>query len=462
MLSTQLLKQVLGEALATGGDFAEVYVEDSRASSIVLEDDRLERLSFGRDRGAGVRVVVGEVTGYAYTDDLTRLSLLDTARIARAVARAASRSEAVRLARRSAASTLVVHQPPGEAPEERKVDLVLRANTAAREAGAEVRQVTIRYGESAQRVQIANSEGLLVEDERLELQLVVAVTAQRNELLQVGRRARGGQLGLELFEAHPPEAIAREAARAALEMLDARPTPAGRMPVVITNGWGGVLFHEAVGHGLEADHVVRDSSVYKDKVGQSVAQPFVTLIDDATIPGHRGSYRFDDEGCPSRRTVLVEDGVLRGYLSDRASARRLGVSSTGNGRRQSFQHLPVPRMSNLFIENGTTSPDQIIADTSDGLFVVSLGGGQVDPARGEFVFSVTEGYRIEGGRLADPVRGATIAGNSFDVLAGIDLVGNDFALDPGLGNCGKLGQSVPVGVGQPTLRVGQMLVGGTQ
>ncbi|MBI4493411.1 MAG: TldD/PmbA family protein [Chloroflexi bacterium] len=461
MLSTQLLRRVLAEALASGGDFAELYVEDARSAAVSLEDDRLERLSFGHDRGAGVRVTLGEVTGYAHTDDLGKASLLEAARIARTIARGAARTQLASLRRRKPGYQVAVERVAATAPEAQKVDLVRRANAAARAAGPEVRQVTVRYTDAAQRVQIANSEGLLAEDERLALQLVVAVTAQRDGLLQVGQRARGGQTGLELFDAHPPEGVGAEAARVALQMLDARPAPAGRMAVVITKGWGGVLFHEAVGHGLEADAVTRGSSVYAGKLGQAVANPLVTLVDDATIPGHRGSYRFDDEGTPAQRTPLVDRGTLVGYLSDRRSARRLGQSSSGNGRRQSYQHLPVPRMSNLFIQNGTTEPGQIVADTPRGLLVVSLGGGMVDPAKGDFVFSVTEGYLIEHGRVASPVRGATIAGDSFGVLASIDAVGDDFALDPGQGTCGKLGQWVPVGVGQPTLRVSEVLVGGT-
>src|SRR5581483_1482357 len=247
----------------------------------------------------------------------------------------------------------------------------------------------------------------------------------------------------------------------AIALLDAAPAPAGRMPVVITSVWGGVLFHEAVGHGLEADHVVHHSSVYAGKLGQRVANPVVTLVDDATIPGHRGSFRFDDEGTRAQRSVLVDKGVLVGLMHDRKSAAKLGMPRSGNGRRQSFQHLPIPRMTNLLIEPGSGSAADLIADTPRGLHVVSIGGGMVEPARGEFVFSVTEAYLIEHGRLGAPVRGATLAGDSFRVLADIDAVAGDFALDPGQGNCGKLGQWVPVGVGQPTLRVRELLVGGT-
>ena len=292
-------------------------------------------------------------------------------------------------------------------------------------------------------------------------QLSVAVTAARDGTRQVGRRVRGAGIDIDLFDRHPPEDVARDAAEVALRMLDARPAPAGPMPVVIANGWGGVLFHEAVGHGLEADHVEKNSSVFAGKLGQPVAESIVTLIDDATVPNHRGSFRFDDEGTPGQATALVVDGVLTAYLTDRKRARLLGLPASGNGRRQSFQYLPIPRMTNLYVRPGAATPDAILADTPRGLYVASLGGGQVDTTSGQFVFSVTEGYLIENGRLGAPVRGATLAGDSFGVLRRIDAVGDDFALDPGLGTCGKLGQSVPVGVGQPTLRVSELIVGGT-
>jgi len=457
----ELLRRVLATALERGGDFAEVYVEDSHALGISLDDDKIERVSAGHDRGVGVRVVVGEATGYAYADDLSETQLLEAARAARAIASSAVPVTVADLRRIPPGYEHQIRIAPESASEREKAELLRRSNAAARAAGPEVRQVSVRYGEARQRVQIANSEGLLVEDERRAVQLNVGVTALRDGRLQTANRARGGQTGLEVFAGEVPEALGREAARVAIELLDAVPAPAGRMPVVITNGWGAVLFHEAVGHGLEADHIVHQSSVYAGRLGQQVANPAVTLVDDATIRNHRGSYRFDDEGTPAQRTVLVDAGTLVGFMSDRKSAAKLGMPCSGNGRRQSFQHLPVPRMSNLCIEPGHATREAIIADTPRGLYVVSIGGGMVEPARGEFVFSVTEAYLIEQGRIGRPVRGATLAGDSFRVLADIDAVADDFALDPGMGNCGKLGQWVPVGVGQPTLRVREMLVGGT-
>jgi TldD protein len=461
-LDPVLIERVLAEALATGGEFSDLFAEDRRATTFGMEDDRLDRLQLTQERGIGVRVVANGVTGYAYADGWDEQSLLMAARAARDVARGSGpTSQPARLVAVATGRPPPPSRPPERATIEERTALLERANAAAREAGGEVAQVTVRFADTVQRVLIASSDGTLAEDERRVVQMMVAVTAERNGVRQVGRRARGGQLGLELFDTYAPELLGRETADGAIRMLDAIPAPAGTMPVVISNGWGGVLFHEAVGHGLEADHIERNSSVYAGKLGQRVANPIVTLIDDATIPNHRGSYRVDDEGVAGQRTLCVVEGMLEGYLTDRKHARALGLPTSGNGRRQSFQKLPIPRMTNLIVEPGTSTPDEIIGNTPRGLYVVSLGGGQVDTTSGQFVFSVTEGYLIESGRLAAPVRGATLAGDSFSVLARVDAIANDFALDPGLGTCGKQGQHVPVGVGQPTLRVSEMIVGGT-
>ncbi len=469
-LDPEVLQRVLAAALEAGADWADLFAEELSSSLVILEDDRVERVQSGYERGVGIRATFGDpsagsgqaVIGYAYADGWDETDMLRAARVAGSVAQhGGARARVTPLATLSGGTQPEVARPAESEPEAVRVELARRANQTARAAGPEVRQVTVRYSDALQRIMVASSDGTLAEDERRALQLSVAVTAERGGVRQVGRRARGGQVGLELFDRHLPEDVARDAATAAITMLDARPAPAGPMPVVVGNGWGGVLFHEAVGHGLEGDHVAKRSSVYAERLGDSVAAEVVTLIDDATVPGHRGSFRVDDEGVPAQRTALVERGVLRGFLTDRRRACQLSAPLTGNGRRQSFQHLPIPRMTNLYIEAGTVDPAQIIADTPRGLYVASLGGGQVDSASGQFVFSVTEGYLIEGGRLVTPLRGATLAGDSFGVLAAIDVVGSDFALDPGLGNCGKLGQWVPVGVGQPTLRVTELLVGGT-
>ncbi|MCC6177073.1 MAG: TldD/PmbA family protein [Chloroflexi bacterium] len=461
-LDPSLLGRTLAVALECGGEYADVFAEDRRGAVLMVEDDRLDRLQAGGERGVGVRVVAGEVTGYAYANGWDASALLDAARAARSVARDGTTSYPMTLVRvETGASRPTVEISPETTPVAARAELALRANRAARAAGPAIRQVTVRLVSSVQRIIVATSDGVLADDERRALQLVVSVTAERAGIRRVGRRTRGGQIGLEVFEQYSPEGVAREAAEAAIAMLDAVPAPAGPMPVVVGNGWGGVLFHEAVGHGLEADHVVKRSSVYAGRLGERVAQPAVTLVDDATVPNHRGSFRIDDEGVASQRTPLVVDGILEGYLTDRKSAQTLGLPTSGNGRRQSYERLPIPRMTNLYITPGTVPPEAILADTKRGLYVASLGGGQVDTTSGQFVFSVTEGYLIEEGQIGVPVRGATLAGDSFGVLARIDAVGTDFALDPGLGSCGKLGQWVPVGVGQPTLRVSELIVGGT-
>jgi len=462
LIPQAILETLLSAAVSKGGEFAEVYAQDRTSFSVGLEDRKVERVQFGRHRGVGIRVVSGEVSGYAYTDDLEETDLLRAAAVAGAVARGAASDGQVAL-RRSRRGRPVAHEvePPEAFSERARAELARAVDESARGVDLAIRQVSVRLAHTRERVTIANSDGLLAGDERLEVQLSTSVTAQRGELLQVGRRVRGGQAGLEVLRDPGPERLGREAAEVAVGLLDARPAPAGKMPVVVSNGWGGVLFHEAVGHGLEADHVLKNSSVYVDKLGQRVADPLVTLIDDATVRNHRGSFRFDDEGTQGSRTLLVEDGVLITYLTDRKSAEKLRLPRSGNGRRQSFQHLPIPRMTNLFIAPGKDEPDDILRDTRRGLYVQSLGGGMVDPASGQFVFSVTEGYLIENGRIGPPVRGATLAGEAFRVLADIDAVGSDFAMDPGLGNCGKSGQWVPVGVGQPTLRVRELVVGGT-
>lgn len=455
------LERALDAALSTGADYADVFCEDLQTSTLNLEDDRLDKVQFGHDRGAGIRVLFGEVVGFASVDGWDADALVRGARAAAAAATRETRSTWSALAPPVIHDGTPQHQPPGGADLGIRADLAWRANRAARAGGPLVRQVSTRYTDSVQLVTIANSEGLLTRDRRNHLQLTVNVTAEREGVRQAGRTARGGQVGLELFERTPPEVIAQEATASAIAMLDAVPAPAGAMPVVIGSGWGGVLFHEAVGHGLEVDHVYHKGSVYEGKVGQMVASPLVTLVDDGTVAAHRGSFAVDDEGAPSARNVLIEKGVLRAFLTDRKYSRLMTLPCTGNGRRQSYMHPPVPRMTNLYTEPGESTPDEIIRATKRGLYVRSLGGGQVETASGQFVFSVTEGYLIEDGRLTTPVRGATIAGDALSVLQRIDMVANDFAMDPGMGNCGKAGQWVAVGVGQPTLRVSELIVGGT-
>jgi TldD protein len=342
-----------------------------------------------------------------------------------------------------------------------KSALLHQMDRAAREYNPSVKQVTIELSELRRKVWIFNSDGVWAEDDRSFLEYWIGVTAQRNGRLQQVSDGFGAQSGLELLDVQDPIAFIVDIAQSAVRMLDARPAPAGEMTVVITNGWGGVLFHEACGHAMEADFVMKGASAYQGLVGKQVASPLITAIDDGSIPGRRGSYRFDDEGTPSSKTVLIEEGILREYMWDIAEARQAGHGLTGNGRRESYRHMPMPRMSNTYLAGGPHDPEEIIRSVKRGLFVRRLGGGQADTARGDFVFSVTEGYMIENGRVTSPVRGATIIGNGPQILRQIDMMGTDFALDDGHGRCGK-GQWVRVSVGQPTIRVPKLVVGGTQ
>ncbi|MBI2844945.1 MAG: metalloprotease TldD [Chloroflexi bacterium] len=345
-------------------------------------------------------------------------------------------------------------------PVSEKAGLLHRLDQVARGYDSRVSQIQAGYSEYRRRVWVFNSAGQWAEDDRNIIELRVTVTARQGEIIQQATAGIGGQMGLELLDLRDPIAEAQDVAQSAVLMLDARPSPAGEMPVVMDHGWGGVLFHEACGHSLEADFINRGSSIFVGKLGERVASPLITLYDDATFPGRRGSFRFDDDGTPSEKTVLIEKGVLKNYMWDLAEARRAATRSTGNGRRQSFRYLSLPRMTNTYIAAGESDPQEIIRSVQKGLYVKRLGGGQADVTKGDFVFSVTEGYLIEDGKITSPVLGATLVGNGLKVLSEIDMVGSDMELDKGQGNCGK-GQWVPVGVGQPTLRIPRITVGGT-
>lgn len=461
MLDQAVVERVLGAALRTGGDFAEVFVEDRRSSSARLDDGKVEELTSGRSRGAGIRVVVGDTTGFAHTSDLSERSLEAAAQVAAAAARgggggvrevALARSEHGR--REPDAEIL-----PQDVEKAAKVDLLRQADDAARSEGAGIRQVGVSYADSRRRIMVANSDGLLAGDDQVRTRFMVSAVAAGDTGMQTGYEGPGGTVGFELFDAIDVAEVARTAARRAIDMLKARPAPSGRLPVVLKRGAGGVLFHEACGHGLEADLVGRDASVFKGQVGTTVASPLVTLVDDGSYAREWGTYAVDDEGHPARRNTLIEDGELTDYMWDLLRARKEGRESSGNGRRQSYQHLPMVRMTNTYVLAGNDDPDEIVRQTPHGIYCVQLGGGSVNTATGDFVFGMTEAYMIEDGRITEPVRAANLIGNGPDVLRAIDAVGNDF--DTWAGTCGKDGQGVPVSAGQPTLRVAGMTVGGT-
>ncbi len=462
MLQTETVKRVLNAALRNGGDLAELYLENTEQLQLALDDQKLETAKQGNDIGGGVRVFYGSTAAYAYTDDLSEAALVEAAQTAAAAARS---SNAVRtvvdLTQQKSPLAFTIARPYDQMKTVDKATILRQIDSAARQSSSLITGVQASYTQTSRRVWIFNSEGLWVEDDREMLEFRIGVTAKKGDLLHRMTTGLGGQIGLELLDERDPIAITVDAAESAVRMLDARSAPAGEMDVVICNGWGGVLFHEACGHCLEADFITNGSSAYANLVGERVGPDLLTAVDDGTIPGRRGSIRFDDEGTPSQKTVLIENGILKEYMWDLTEARRAGRASTGNGRRQSFRHMPMPRMTNTFIAAGPHDPEEIIRNTKKGLYAKKLGGGQVEIGRGDYVFAVTEGYLIEDGKLTAPVRGATLVGNGPESLKQIDMIGNDFALDPGMGMCGK-GQSARVSVGQPTVRVPKLTVGGTE
>ncbi len=474
MIDLDVVDATLAEALRTGGDFAEVFVEEKGSCSAILDDGRVEEVTSGRHRGAGIRVVSGETTGYAHTADLSASGLLAAASAAAAVAsRGTGGAASVAMTPAGAGSAggrgdsgssavergavLVL---PSEVSKRTKVELLTTADEAARSAGDAITQVSARYGDSRRRILVANSDGLLASDDQVRTLFSVLCVATGDTGMQTGRESAGHTIGFEMFDTCDVADMARRAAQRALTKLGARPAPSGEMPVVVGPGGGGVLFHEACGHGLEADLVAKSASAFAGRLGEKVAADCVTLIDDGTMAKQWGHYAIDDEGLPAARNVLISGGVLTDYMWDRLRADKQGRAGSGNGRRQSYQYLPMVRMTNTYIANGSVDPADIVADTDDGVYVAQLGGGQVNTATGDFVFGMTEAYRISGGRIAEPLREGNLIGNGPQVLTRIDALGNDFAMGSP-GTCGKDGQGVPVGDGTPTLRVTALTVGGT-
>jgi TldD protein len=461
VIDVDVLERVLGGALRTGAEFAEVYAEDKSSTSAGLDDGRVEQVTSGRDRGAGIRVIAGDTTGFAHTSDLTEAGLATAA--AAAAAAAAQGGSGVRTVSLAQSPNhrpnKVVHQPDNIA-KSHKVELLQRVNDAARTYGPEIAQVSAGYGDSSKRTLIANTDGVLADDEIVRTLLRISAVADGDTGMQTGYQSMGHTVGFEIFDTVDVEELARDAARQAITKLQARPAPSGAMPVVIKNGSGGVLFHEACGHGLEADLVAKESSVYAGKVGELVANPLVTLVDDGTMEGEWGTLGYDDEGHITQRNTLIENGILTDYMWDFLRARKEGRVGSGNGRRQSYQHLPMVRMTNTFVLDGPDTPDDVIASTPNGIYVAKLGGGSVNTATGDFVFGMTEAYLIEDGKITEPLREGNLIGNGPKVLQDIDMLANDFAMgNPG--TCGKDGQGVPVGDGQPTLRVKELTIGGT-
>ncbi|HYU60431.1 MAG TPA: TldD/PmbA family protein [Solirubrobacterales bacterium] len=457
LVEPDLAERVLAVALAHGGDLAELYCEERSGLSLSIDESRLERAQRGRERGAGVRVVSGETSYFAHVDGLAEPDLIRAAEAA-AAALGGERAEPQPVPRAVQFALQEIEVPPGDVAAERKAEALRAADERARSAGDAVAQVQASYAEGRRRVAVVNSEGRNATDDRTRTRLGVQVVARRDDVVETGFETLGGHAGFELVEADGL-AIAGEAADKALTMLDADPAPAGTMPVVVGGGFGGVLFHEMTGHGLEADAVQKGASVYAGKLGEMVAEPIVTAYDDGRLPGEWGTDGIDDEGTPTRKTTVIEEGRLTSYLYDVVRARKDGADSTANGRRESFRHLPIPRMTNTYIAPGDPDPEAVISDVERGFYAKSFAGGQVDPATGDFVFGVSEGYLIEAGKVTRPCRGATLIGNCIDALAAIDAVANDFEMKTGF--CGKDGQRVPVGTGQGHVRIRELTVGGT-
>jgi len=458
MLSKQQLEEILQEALKTGAEFAEIFLEEKNSTSVGMEDNRLEKIISGTEAGCGIRVIMGKETGYACTTDLSFFGLKQASISAASSVHGQTKTTMKGLTTYLPNNlTTSIKRRPHEVPIEEKVNVVESLNKTARSFGEKIKQVTARYSDTTQALTIVNSDGIYVEDQRFSTRYYVNVIASDGETLQTGYEAPGGSVGFELIEEHPPEKMAAKAAERALLMLTAQHAPSGQMPVVLSSEAGGTMIHEACGHSLEADFILKGTSVFTGKLGQKVASELVTVIDDPTLPGKFGSYNFDDEGTPAKKNILIENGVLKNYLSDRYNSKALGLASSGHGRRESFRTKPVPRMANTLIAPGKTSPEEIISSIQSGLLVKRMGGGEVNVTNGDFVFEVTEGYLIENGKIGRPVRGAVLTGNGPKVLETIDMVGSDLQFQVGV--CGKY-DHVPVADAQPTLRIPGLVVGG--
>jgi TldD protein len=450
--------KLLNTVLKNGGDYADIYYEKSESTFIVCEDNKVEKVISGIDAGIGLRLIRNFKTAYAYTNDPAEPNLIALAReLSSSFAGRATPLADVTLSRVNPSFTLAVAVDPTGIDVGRKIEYVMRANDTARRHGT-VRQAKVIYRDSTRNTIVANSKGALTSEARTGTIFAVQVVSQKNGIIQTGYEPIGGTVGFELLDATPPEAVAQAAAQRADLMLDAIPAPAGRLAVVLSSSAGGTMIHEAVGHGLEADLAGKNLSVYSDKLGMKVASELITVLDDSTLPGRRGSFVFDDEGTLSQRTVLVEKGILVNFMYDKLCAIKEAKESTGNGRRESYRHKPIPRMTNTIIAPGDLDPDEIISSVTNGLLVSRMGGGQVNTVNGQFVFEVSEGYMIEGGKIGRPVRGAILTGRGPEILNEIDMVGNDLGF--GIGTCGKDGQGVPVADAQPTLRIPQITVGG--
>jgi TldD protein len=460
-LTETALERYLGAALSAGGDYADLYFEYFSSTALSLDESMVKSASQGISVGCGVRVLSGERTGYAYTDDLAPEKILHAARTAALIASGPAKTPVVSL-KENGGRNLYPVAASVDAEVAAKLELLQRADRAARSYDNRVKEVRASYADELRQVLVIGSDGTFAADAQPLARMSVLVIARDGNGSARGQSGGGGRVALEFFQAEkPPEGFAREAARQAVLQLGAREAPAGEMEVVLGPGWPGVLLHEAIGHGLEADFNRRGTSAFTGMVGRRVASDKCTVVDDGTMPSRRGSLNVDDEGTVTQNTVLIERGILKGYISDKLSARLMGIPDTGNGRRESYEHIPMPRMTNTYMLAGEEAPEDILRSVQRGVYAVNFGGGQVDITSGKFVFSASEAYLIEDGQVTAPLKNCTLIGNGPDVLTRVSMVGSDLQLDEGVGTCGKDGQSVPVCVGIPTLKVDRITVGGT-
>ncbi len=461
-LSASTLKKMLGRLVPADADDADLYIQCSRAESLALEEGRVKHVTAATRKGIGVRVVKGETSGHAYTDRFEQPALMEAVRAARAIAEGGG-CRSVAIHPRQPRQRLYAGKDPvaGTTMAERKM-LLERLDALARAMDPRVQQVFASVSASFSDIHLIRMDGTELHDRRPLVRLNISVVAEQNGRRETGSAGGGGRFPLSrILAGDEAENLAREAVRIALLNLEAESAPAGPMPVVLGPGWPGILLHEAIGHGLEGDFNRKGTSAFAGRLGERVAAPGITVVDDGSIRERRGSLNFDDEGTPTQRTVLIEDGILCGYLQDRQNARLMGMSPTGNGRRESYAHPVLPRMTNTFMLPGRVPPEDILASLDRGIYAVNFGGGQVDITSGKFVFTTSEAYYVEKGRIMHPVKGATLIGDGPSVLKKVSMIGNDLKLDPGVGTCGKDGQSVPVGVGLPTIRIDELIIGGT-
>lgn len=458
MLEKSLVEKILNEALSTGGDFAEIFVEKKNNCGLFMIDGKIESSLSGRDFGIGIRIFKDLYSVYGYTNDMTEENLLKTARKIAEAVKGTRVDITINLLKQDIKNYNKIEIYPETVLKKNKIDVMRRGYAAAKEYDSEISQVRVSYSDLKQNILVANSEGIWAEDERVRGRIRIESVASSGTEMQTGSMGPGASKGFEFFEKMDIESYGREASRIAKTILHADYSPSGKMPVIIDNGFGGVIFHEACGHGLEATSVAKGNSVFAGKIGQMIASPVVSAVDDGTIPNEWGTINIDDEGTPSRRNLLIENGILKGYMIDKLNGRRMGMASTGSGRRESYKYAPTSRMTNTFILNGKSSLNEMISSVEKGIYAKYMGGGSVNPATGNFNFAVMEGYLIENGKITSPVRGATLIGSGSEILKKIEMVGNNLAY--GQGMCGSVSGSICTNVGQPAVKVSEITVGG--